>query len=126
MDVVTVATFDHRAMADVCHVALSQAGIRAFLADDNIIGGFNVLLSNALGGIKVQVARRDAERALEVMADAGACGELATSADKPPDVASERIRFECEECGRPVEFPADRRGKVEVCPHCREYLDIPE
>jgi hypothetical protein len=39
VDLVTVATFGHRAMADVCHIALNQAGIPAYLADDNVIGG---------------------------------------------------------------------------------------
>jgi hypothetical protein len=124
-DLVTIATFDHRAMADVCRVALAQAGISVFVADDNVIGGFNVLLSNALGGIKVQVAKRDVERALRVVEDARGRGALAAS-DERSDVPFDPIRFECEECGKPVAFPADRRGKVEVCPHCHEYLDVPE
>lgn len=126
MDLVTIATFDYRTIADVCRAAITQAGIPVFLADDNVIGGYNFLWSNALGGIKVQVARRDVEKALQIVEDARAHGSLAAPADEHLDAPSGPISFACEECGKPISFPAERRGKVEVCPKCGEYVDVPE
>ncbi len=35
------------------------------------------------------------------------------------------VRFACGECGENVAFPRARCGHVEVCPHCHEYLDVP-
>lgn len=126
LDLVTIATFNHRAIADVCRVAIAQAGIPVFVADDNVIGGYNFLWSNALGGIKVQVARRDVEKALQIVEDARAHGSLAAPVDEHLDAPSGPISFACEECGKPISFPAERRGRVEVCPRCGEYVDVPE
>jgi hypothetical protein len=35
------------------------------------------------------------------------------------------VSAECEECGRVSVFPGACRGKTEICPHCRSYLDVP-
>jgi hypothetical protein len=32
----------------------------------------------------------------------------------------------CEECGKASEWPAAEMGKTEVCPHCGQYMDIPD
>ncbi len=36
------------------------------------------------------------------------------------------IEFDCEDCGRRLSFPASASGRVEVCPHCAAYVDVPE
>ena len=36
------------------------------------------------------------------------------------------VTFDCEECGQSVTFPGARRGGVETCPICNEYIDVPE
>ena len=38
----------------------------------------------------------------------------------------EDVVFPCEECGAMLQFPSDRRGKVDVCRHCGEYVDVPK
>jgi hypothetical protein len=32
----------------------------------------------------------------------------------------------CEDCGKPSEWPATAMGTTEVCPHCGNYMDIPD
>jgi len=36
------------------------------------------------------------------------------------------IDFVCEECGKDISFPGHRRGGVETCPECKQYVDVPE
>jgi hypothetical protein len=31
----------------------------------------------------------------------------------------------CEHCGELVFLPSSSAGKVELCPHCSEYIDVP-
>jgi hypothetical protein len=63
---VTVATFDMPHKAELAKIALEEAGIRAEVNDREIVA-MDWLLLNAVGGIKVQVAETDAERALVVL-----------------------------------------------------------
>jgi membrane protease YdiL (CAAX protease family) len=35
------------------------------------------------------------------------------------------VTFACQECGKSVTFPDDRRGHVEECPYCSSYVDVP-
>lgn len=35
------------------------------------------------------------------------------------------IAFACHECGKAIAFPGERRGHVETCPHCSNYVDVP-
>jgi membrane protease YdiL (CAAX protease family) len=37
----------------------------------------------------------------------------------------EEITFACQECGKDITMPGERRGHVEVCPHCDAYVDVP-
>jgi hypothetical protein len=37
----------------------------------------------------------------------------------------EDITFACQECGKVITFPIDRRGAVETCPYCFNYVDVP-
>ncbi|MBN2581305.1 MAG: CPBP family intramembrane metalloprotease [Pirellulales bacterium] len=36
------------------------------------------------------------------------------------------VTFTCQACGKCVTLPAERRGHVEICPHCDHYVDVPE
>ena len=38
----------------------------------------------------------------------------------------ERIEFACEECGKEMSHPVSDIGTVQQCPHCGEYVDVPE
>ena len=35
------------------------------------------------------------------------------------------VTFACQECGKPITFPAQRGGHVEDCPECGGYVDVP-
>jgi membrane protease YdiL (CAAX protease family) len=35
------------------------------------------------------------------------------------------VTFDCQECGRSITFPGERRGHVEECPECHNYVDVP-
>ena len=63
---VTVATFDIPAKAEIARNALTAAGIQAVISDGEIVA-MDWLISNAVGGIKVQVWEEDAERAAAVL-----------------------------------------------------------
>jgi hypothetical protein len=32
----------------------------------------------------------------------------------------------CEDCGKSSEWPAQKMGTTEICPHCAGYMDIPD
>ncbi|MBN2022025.1 MAG: hypothetical protein JW809_04465 [Pirellulales bacterium] len=123
-DRITVATPVDLAAAQACQAALAAEGVEAFLSEPDALGqaGLPGLAPSAT--IKVQVAAADAARAFAVLRQIGAASgsdEDARRLDDLPDVA-----FPCEECGKPLSFPAERRGKVEICRHCGQYVDVPE
>jgi membrane protease YdiL (CAAX protease family) len=37
----------------------------------------------------------------------------------------EDITFACQDCGKNITFPRERRGGVETCPYCFNYVDVP-
>jgi len=61
-DLVTVASFDDSVSASLVMNRLKQAGLPAVLAQENMVTWF-WYLSNAIGGIRVQVNSKDAEAA---------------------------------------------------------------
>jgi hypothetical protein len=65
---VTVAVFDLAPLAHMAKERLIDAGIKAVVADDQMVA-MDWLMSNAVGGIKVQVWDEDAERAVRVLED---------------------------------------------------------
>ena len=62
-ELVTIATTYDIVEAEFLRNHLESQGFEVFLADENIIGMYN-LLANAVGGIKVKVIAEDAEDAL--------------------------------------------------------------
>ena len=125
-ELVTLATFDKRGDADVCKVVLEQHGIRVFLADDNMVGGTNFLYGIALGGIKVQVASSDAERAAALLEKGFQSHWGFTAQPQGPGQDTDVVRFACEHCGESVNFSFSAKGSVQICPECGEYIDVPE
>lgn len=63
---VTVTTFDQAAQARIAENVLKEAGVPVVVADETIVA-MDWLLSNAVGGIKVQVWEEDAERAVTAL-----------------------------------------------------------
>lgn len=65
-DFVTVATLNTPTEASLVRNQLEAEGIRVFLSDEEAVG-MAWYLGNAIGGIKVQVAAEDADRAFELL-----------------------------------------------------------
>jgi hypothetical protein len=66
---VTVAAFNEVPKAEIARNILEEAGIRSYLSDSELVA-MDWLIANAVGGVKVQVAEEDAERASAALADA--------------------------------------------------------
>lgn len=64
----TVATFDNQPLAYIAMGKLHAAGIEASLADENLVQT-DWLYAIAVGGIKLEVAEADAERAEQILAE---------------------------------------------------------
>ncbi len=65
-----VATFALPTEAEMARGLLESNGIQALLRDEGLVG-VHPWLSNAVGGVKVVVPAEDAERAREILGDAG-------------------------------------------------------
>ncbi len=96
-----------------------ERGRAAHLSENNAIAA-HWGLSNALGGVKVQVEKKDIEKALEALKEAREELGVAEGA------ALGEVSLTCESCGETVAFPGKTRGTVQNCPKCQEYLDVPE
>ncbi len=66
MEMVTVRTFDNYFSANIILSRLQQAGMQAYLLDENSVTIYPVL-ANSIGGIKLNVDILDADRALELL-----------------------------------------------------------
>ena len=65
-ELVTVATFPDVAQADLARERLELEGIRAFVLDQQT-GGVMPFMVSSIGGIRLQVAPGDVERAREAL-----------------------------------------------------------
>jgi hypothetical protein len=65
-ELVVVASFRDVAEAELARERLELEGVRAFVLDGQT-GGVMPFLTNSTGGIQVQVAPEDAEKAKEIL-----------------------------------------------------------
>jgi tetratricopeptide (TPR) repeat protein len=65
-DLVTIATFSQPLEAHVMRTKLEAEGIWSFVADEGIVT-MNWLYTNVVGGVKLQVRKRDVERARDIL-----------------------------------------------------------
>ena len=87
---------------------------------DNGLEGSDQSGSNADGQVNLQVAGSDADRARKILAHIRPAEEKTTEF-----LSSEYRTFACQECGKIIIFPHERRGSVETCPYCFKYIDVP-
>lgn len=66
MEMIVVKTFDSFFSAHIILQKLKQEGIQCYLRDEHTVT-IDPLLSNAIGGIKLAVAKPDVARALDLM-----------------------------------------------------------
>jgi hypothetical protein len=101
---VTIATFQTGSDAQPLRIALEEAGIPVFVADDNVVTALS--LGPALGYVKVQVPASEVEAAAEIATQhvpAPGAPETDDGVDRPT---------KCLACG--AEMPEDS----DTCPKC--------
>lgn len=64
----TIATFSKPEEAHLLRLRLEAGGVAAFLQDENLVQ-MNWLYSNVIGGVRVQIAEEDVDRAREILAE---------------------------------------------------------
>jgi hypothetical protein len=96
----TVASFDTAAKAGLARDTLAAAGIQAVLNDSEIVAA-EWLISNAVGGVKLQVREEDAGRAAAVLEEK--LGDEAGLASE--DVDEDELTRQALEAGEPDEEP---------------------
>ncbi len=117
IDLVQITSFPNISEALLCQSVFRSHGIESYL-DNEGGAGAGLHWVNSVRGIKVLVASPDAEAAAGMLADVN---EKLQQADN-----SAPITFSCEECNAEITFPGNRRGHVETCPKCQEYVDVPD
>ncbi|MFC7356394.1 DUF2007 domain-containing protein [Jejudonia soesokkakensis] len=63
---ITVATFTYSSEAKIIRGLLESEGIRTYLSDEHTIDT-DPLVSNAIGGVKLNVARKDIDNATHIL-----------------------------------------------------------
>lgn len=136
-NLVTVATTYDVVEAEFLRGQLEVEGFEVFLADENIVGAYN-LLAGAVGGVKVKVPAADAEDAWTLIDELrnGAVENLEESADDDAEI--DTGWGECEMCAslnltpeREIlgwkwilvffMIPAVRAKRKLVCNNCGHY-----
>jgi hypothetical protein len=95
---VTVAAFDHPAAAHLARLRVEAEGIDCVLLDENLVAT-DWLVSNAVGGIKLQVPAPDAARARAMIAPQHVTAEVPAAGRS----------VECPRCGSASVWPAPLR-----------------
>ena len=97
---ITVASFSKPEEAHLLRLRLEAGGVPAYIQDENMVQ-IDWLYSNAIGGVRVQIADEDAEHAKEILesplvdseaADMPACPKC-HSTKTAPDELPRRLSF---------------------------------
>ncbi|MCR9117937.1 MAG: hypothetical protein NXI22_13455 [bacterium] len=119
-DLVTVASCDTVAEADTVKLVLEREGFEVYLSNDGIVA-MDWLISNAVGGVLVQVPDDLAEKATKFMSE---YREREQQRRAEADLSV--VDCVCHACGAKLEFAGSRRGRTEDCPKCGAFIDVPE
>lgn len=101
---------------------LRNAGIPALVIED--VSQVGVWWGGTVAELQksqVWIEKDDAKRARPVLTEYDSGNSKRRN---PPVPGSAAIVATCENCGSQVEFPAERRGTTQDCPHCRAYMDV--
>lgn len=116
-DMVKLTSYATISEALLCQSVLRGHGIESYLENEGGAGA-GLQWVNSVRGIEIVVATEDAQSAATLLAEVNE--QLQQGAQAAP------ITFACEECGAEITFPGERRGQVETCPKCYEYVDVPD
>lgn len=116
---VTVEEFDKSHEAQVAVLSLEQAGIRCYLQNETIVA-MDWFLANAVGGIKLQVDSQDETRAQSILAEI-----REQKSEREASLKDTWVTFRCSKCKKPISFSGLSLGRVDACPKCGSYVDVP-
>jgi hypothetical protein len=119
---VTVVRYDVRLHAEKDMELLAREGIDAtlHLCSSDTLDLFTTVTTFPI--FDLRVPSPDVVRARDILRETDSPETECATSPKP----AEDVSFKCEECGAAVSFPGRQRGKVDTCPHCYEYVDVPE
>ena len=117
---ITIEVYDKVSLAQVAVLALEEEGIYCHLQNETIVA-LDWFMSNAVGGVQLQVAAKDANAAKRILDEIRASKKEREDASKDTWVA-----FYCERCKKPIAFSGLSLGRVENCPKCGKYIDVPQ
>ncbi len=102
---------------------LASQGVDAYVNDRHLFGTYAWIMSAfAPRGVEVVVFDQSlAVRAVDLLQE----HQAALSADRA-DAPPTPVEATCENCDATATFPAPSRGRVENCPKCGAYMDVPE
>ena len=108
--------------ADIVVHWLADRRVKAAIKDGHAAATLQVPAIIAPAGIEVYALDPDqVEEARLLLRDHfDAVAAIRAAAQRDPVEAS------CDDCGQSSTFPGEVRGRVEHCPHCNAYLDVPE
>lgn len=107
---------------------LTGAGFPAQVMNEATLGGFEGLTGWVPGyshkGMEVWVIDPDhVEPAKKLLEEET---KTAEEQKRKREQRTGTVTAVCEECGKSSEWPASEMGTTQDCPHCGEYMDVPD
>ncbi len=117
---VTIEEYDKSHLAQLAVLALEQVDIRCFLQNETIVS-MDWFMANVVGGIKLQVASQDAAEARRILAEI-----RENRIERAESTKDKWVALRCGRCKKLIAFSGPSLGRVESCPKCGKYVDVPE
>ena len=107
---------------------LEERGIRAEVVGESLGNAAGKLPFGQAIAPRIWVREGDAGRAREIIEECTSRRrqESGNPFDRTKSRGTRDVNFRCQECGSSVIFPGRCRGHVETCPHCGNFLDVPD
>lgn len=109
----------------VCHL-LVEAGIEAMVIEDAAIVVGWVGTVSEIHKPQVWIERADIEKARRVLTEYDRRSAERRAAEQQTATQAAPITATCGSCGKTSEFARALNGTVQVCPHCRRFIDVGE
>jgi membrane protease YdiL (CAAX protease family) len=117
---ITIESYELSYQAQLARAELAAAGIPSWLADETLVS-MDWFISNAVGGIKLQVSSEDADAAREILF------AIKDKAKQREEMSKDVVVvFRCSSCKAVIAFSGSQIGRIENCPRCNRYVDVPE
>ena len=117
---ITIESYELSYQAQLARAELAAAGIPSWLADETLVS-MDWFISNAVGGIKLQVSSEDADAAREILF------AIKDKAKQREEMSKDVVVvFRCSSCKAVITFSGSQIGRIENCPRCSRYVDVPE